>query len=103
MTVSEAVKELRQALGGITQERFARNLGVTWRTVARWESPMQNIPVMTLSTLRSIAVAAKAKNSADCFESKIREKLGLDLLPSKPAKVKPSTEPDGADESGLWQ
>lgn len=42
-SVPTAVRELREWLGGdadhaVSQERFGRLLGVSWRTVARWEA-----------------------------------------------------------------
>jgi transcriptional regulator with XRE-family HTH domain len=36
--LGEAIRKLRRVLGGLTQEQFARRMGVTVRTAARWES-----------------------------------------------------------------
>ncbi len=38
MTVQQAIKNLRNEMGGLSQERFAHRLGLTVRTVTRWES-----------------------------------------------------------------
>jgi transcriptional regulator with XRE-family HTH domain len=72
--IGAAIKELRDALGGISQERFARRLGTTTRTVARWEAAKSLSP-QVLSRLRSIAISVSARDAAEFFESKLREDL----------------------------
>ena len=72
--IGEAIKKLRQALGGISQERFARKLGVTVRTAARWEAA-ESLSAPILSRLRGIAQAANAREIAEFFEERIRESL----------------------------
>jgi transcriptional regulator with XRE-family HTH domain len=73
--IGAAIKELREALGGISQEGFARKLGTTTRTVARWEAAEALSPQI-LSRLRSIAISVSARDAAEFFESRLRE--GLD-------------------------
>jgi transcriptional regulator with XRE-family HTH domain len=72
--LGSAIKELRTALGGVSQERFARKLGTTTRTVARWEAAA-NLSPRILSRLYAIATSVRALDAADFFESKIREVL----------------------------
>ncbi len=72
--LGDAIRQLRVTLGGISQERFARKLGTTVRTVARWEAS-ESLSAPILSRLRSIALAAKARESAAFFEEKLREDL----------------------------
>jgi DNA-binding transcriptional regulator YiaG len=64
--IGDAIKELRKALGGFSQERFARRLGTTTRTVARWEAS-ESLSASILSRLRSDALAANAWDQADVF------------------------------------
>jgi transcriptional regulator with XRE-family HTH domain len=73
-TIGAAIKELREALGGISQERFARRLGTTTRTISRWEAA-ETLSPQILSRLRSIAISVSAQDAADFFESKLREDL----------------------------
>lgn len=76
--IGAAIKELRKTLGGISQERFAHQLGLTTRTISRWEHG-DPIPVRALSHLRTVAITAGARAAADVFERKIREDLQWDL------------------------
>lgn len=69
--VHAAVKQLREALGGFTQERLARHLGVTTRTVARWESSGALIPESVIRRLRSIALSIDANDIAGVFHALI--------------------------------
>ncbi len=41
----KALKQLRKHLGGMSQEALARRLNITLRTVARWESGTNPVPV----------------------------------------------------------
>jgi transcriptional regulator with XRE-family HTH domain len=72
--IGTAIKELREALGSISQERFARKLGTTTRTVSRWEAA-ESLSPQILSRLRSIAISVSARDAAEFFESKLREDL----------------------------
>jgi transcriptional regulator with XRE-family HTH domain len=72
--IGAMIKELRKALGGISQERFAHQLGMTARTISRWEAAEALSP-QVLSRLRSIAINVGARDAADFFESKLREEM----------------------------
>lgn len=72
--IGAAIKELRKALGDISQERFARRLGTTTRTISRWEAA-DTLSPQILSRLRSIAISVGARDAADFFENKLREDL----------------------------
>ncbi len=74
--IKDAMRQLRQALGGLTQERFARKLGITVRTAARWEAS-DTLSPQTLTQLRSLALGASEWALADWFETRIREDLDL--------------------------
>lgn len=37
-TRADLLKELRKRLGGVSQEKLAGRVGVSWSTVNRWES-----------------------------------------------------------------
>jgi transcriptional regulator with XRE-family HTH domain len=76
--IGSAIKEVRKALGGISQERFAHRLGMTTRTVSRWEAA-ESLPAGVLSRLRSQAIEVGARDAKAFFEKKIREDLGWDL------------------------
>jgi transcriptional regulator with XRE-family HTH domain len=73
-TIGDAIKELRKALGNISQERLARVLGSTTRTVARWEAS-DSLSPSALSQLKSIAQKANAWGPADFFSQKLHEVL----------------------------
>jgi transcriptional regulator with XRE-family HTH domain len=72
--IGDAIKGLRKVLGGISQERFARRLGTTTRTVARWEAS-EALPSGVLIHLRNIALAAYAWDAADFFTEKLHQLL----------------------------
>lgn len=72
--IGSAIKETRKALGGISQESFARRLGTTTRTIARWEAS-ESLSASILSRLRSVALGARAYHAAHIFEQKLREDL----------------------------
>jgi DNA-binding XRE family transcriptional regulator len=74
------MKQLRSALGGISQERFAHQLGVTTRTMVRWENG-DTITPRVLVTLRDVAIGAKQRELADVFEQRLREDLGWRMMP----------------------
>lgn len=88
--IGSAIKELRKALGDISQERFARKLGTTTRTIARWEAAEALSPQI-LSRLRAMAIGVGARDAADFFEGKLREKLDWepDTGDAQPASVAP--------------
>jgi len=87
--IGAAIKELRKALGDISQERFARRLGTTTRTISRWEAAEALSPQI-LSRLRSIAISVGAHDAADFFESKLREDLDWETDGSEDQAI-PST------------
>jgi transcriptional regulator with XRE-family HTH domain len=72
--IRDAVKMLRAALG-LSQERLARRLNVTLRTVARWETAGEKLPPMTLNRLRLFALHHQVFDAATLFEAKMREHL----------------------------
>lgn len=74
------MKQLRSSLGGISQERFAHQLGVTTRTMVRWENG-DTITPRVLVTLRDAAISAKQRELADVFEQRLREDLGWRMMP----------------------
>ena len=45
------IRRLRQA-EGLTQEQFARLLGVTWTTISRWENGKSQPSPLALSSLK---------------------------------------------------
>jgi DNA-binding transcriptional regulator YiaG len=51
---AQQLKQLRAALG-FSQVELAERLGVTWNTVARWETEQRRIPVMAMRLLEFIA------------------------------------------------
>ena len=72
-----AIQQLREILGGLSQEAFARRLGITTRTAARWEAASK-LSVQTLGRLRDLAAYTGGAWSLACFfEEKIREDLDL--------------------------
>jgi DNA-binding XRE family transcriptional regulator len=52
MTDRELVKEIRGKCG-LSQERFAARLDVSWKTIARYESGSYEIPLESLLRLAS--------------------------------------------------
>jgi transcriptional regulator with XRE-family HTH domain len=76
--VWNAVKALRQFLG-ISQEKLARRLNVTVRTVARWEwkTPDETLPASTLNRLRVFALNVGAVDVAQVFEAQMKKDLDL--------------------------
>ncbi|HKD06124.1 MAG TPA: hypothetical protein VKB79_09505 [Bryobacteraceae bacterium] len=67
---------MRRFLGGISQERFSRMLGVTLRTAARWEASA-TLPPQALAQIYSLAVEVQATDLAEFFKSRIQAGLGL--------------------------
>ena len=53
MTVSELVREMRGRLG-LTQEKFAARLGVTFPTVNRWENGRAKPSPLAIQNLREL-------------------------------------------------
>jgi transcriptional regulator with XRE-family HTH domain len=96
--LGEHIKKLREALGGISQERFARRLGTTVRTIARWEAAEDLSPAI-LSRLHSIAQGAGAFELADFFEERLR--ADLDWQEGDSFGVDDAHEPGNADERQL--
>jgi transcriptional regulator with XRE-family HTH domain len=92
-TIGSAIKELREALGGLSQERFAHKLATTTRTVQGWEAAEALSPRI-LSRLHAIAVGVGARDAADFFESKIREVLDWEpeISEGRTRPVAPETE-----------
>jgi transcriptional regulator with XRE-family HTH domain len=96
--LGEMIKQLRQALGDITQERFGRRLGTSARTVARWEAA-ENLSPAVLSRLRSIASSISDYGLMDFFDEKLREDQGRwDMEPNFPEQ---EGIPGTADERDL--
>jgi transcriptional regulator with XRE-family HTH domain len=85
--LKDALRQLRAALGGLTQERFARKLGITVRTAARWEASEKLSPQI-LSRLRSIALGVSALELADWFGDQLQE--ALDLGPDETLIAEPA-------------
>jgi transcriptional regulator with XRE-family HTH domain len=61
------LRQLRQSLGGISQERLAHRMGVTTRTVARWEKDPARIPTDGLMKLRVAALELGQVEIAERF------------------------------------
>ncbi len=78
MTVRDAIRQLRQVLGGISQERFAHQLGVTTRTMNRWENG-DTPPPRVLVMLRNVAISEEQWELAEVLEQRLREDLGWDV------------------------
>lgn len=78
-SIGAAIKQLRKALGGLSQERFAHRLGLTTRTISRWEHG-DPLPPHALSRLRSIAIGLKDRETADFFEKQLREDLDWEVI-----------------------
>jgi len=80
MTVSEAVLTLRSAVG-LTQERFAKRVGVSHKTIARYETdqpPGGNV----LIRLAGISLGERHPELAEVFWDAYRDELlssGVDL------------------------
>jgi transcriptional regulator with XRE-family HTH domain len=55
MKPQDLVKQLRAALGGLTQEKLARAMSVTLRTIARYEDPTEGPGVEGLVHLYTMA------------------------------------------------
>ena len=62
MTQDE-IRQLRQKLG-LTQEEFARRLGVSWNTIARWETGTRKPGKFAQIVLRQMMDAAEGKAKA---------------------------------------
>jgi len=84
MNSSGAIKELRQKLGDLSQERMAARMGTTTRTIARWES--SGTP--PLSALLRLAEMAAALGEPE-LKAKFLERLSLRDEPPAPADVIP--------------
>jgi DNA-binding transcriptional regulator YiaG len=54
MTPARELKRRRAAMG-LTQVQLAESLGVTWSTVARWETGQRQIPAMAFKLLDCLA------------------------------------------------
>jgi transcriptional regulator with XRE-family HTH domain len=70
--IGDHIKDLRRAMGGLSQEAFARRLGTTTRTVARWEASRTLSPSI-LTRLRGLALTATAWEVADFFGTRLQE------------------------------
>lgn len=66
--LSDSVKKLREA-AGVTQEEFAKGLGVTLNTVARWETFRSPSGIPNLLKLRKIAEHYELFDLDDIFYS----------------------------------
>ena len=71
-----AFHQLRAFLGDLSQEQFARKLGITVRTVARWESG-QALSPRILSQMMSMARGVSAWDAAEWFKRELRAALKL--------------------------
>lgn len=58
------VRVARQRLG-LTQEQLAATMGVTWSTVARWESTDGEIPDSRAAHLRLLVQSREAPDCSD--------------------------------------
>jgi transcriptional regulator with XRE-family HTH domain len=68
LELREAIRHLREALG-FTQEVFAWRMGVTVRTIAKWESSgLKSLPPNDLIHLRHVAIEAEAEDLAAYFD-----------------------------------
>lgn len=52
--IGDRIRQLRQALG-LTQEKFAAKLGVTFPTVNRWENKRANPSPLAMEKIEAIA------------------------------------------------
>jgi len=80
MTLSEAVLTLRSAVG-LTQERFAKRVGVSHRTIARYETEEQP-GGHVLIRLAGLSLGERHPELADVFWEAYRDELiasGVDL------------------------
>jgi transcriptional regulator with XRE-family HTH domain len=75
-TLSSAVKRLRAALGDVSQETLAHQIGTTVRTVARWEKG-DAIPAEALARLRQAAVEISDLELVNTFQAAILVRLHL--------------------------
>jgi transcriptional regulator with XRE-family HTH domain len=76
MSSGEALKAFRLALGKISQESLAHRVGVTLRTVYRWEKG-DSISIEALARLYHAAVEGGDQRSAGFFHSAILSRLDI--------------------------
>lgn len=72
-------RKIRESLG-LTQTELGREMGVTFRTVSRWETGEFPIPRLAELALRSVVQEAKQKTVP---WEKIKKELGLKFRPQK--------------------
>jgi transcriptional regulator with XRE-family HTH domain len=73
MPPRQLVRRVRHALGDISQEQLARRMGITLRTVTRWENgEMSDLPLRALARLRHTLYQPDVDEYDD-------EKLGWEL------------------------
>jgi len=72
-------KKLRKSIG-LSQTKLAHEMGVTLRTISRWERGEFPIPRLAELALRSVVQEAKQKTVP---WEKIKKELGLKFRPQK--------------------
>jgi transcriptional regulator with XRE-family HTH domain len=72
-TVQLAIKKLRAHLGGISQESLAHKMGLTVRTMARYEHRDGNPPADALRAFHQLAMMSDRKDLADIFWAAIEK------------------------------
>jgi transcriptional regulator with XRE-family HTH domain len=69
--IRDALRRLRELLG-LTQEQLARSMGVTVRSVARWETQAESLPLEVLVRLRHKAIELGDEALFEYFERMVR-------------------------------
>ena len=75
-------KELREAID-YSQAKLAKEMGVTIRTITRWETGEFPVPRIAELALRSVVREALAKVNKTVPWEKIKQDLRLEIKPKK--------------------
>jgi len=75
-------KELREAID-YSQAKLAKEMGVTIRTITRWETGEFPIPRIAELALRSVVRAALEKTEKTVSGEKVKKDLRLETKPQK--------------------
>lgn len=85
VSTAEAIKSLRGYLG-ISQEALARQLGVSWRTVARYEAG-GNPDLLVLAKLEKCASEGGSSAHSALFQALIDSQVGGLLINARNARI----------------
>ena len=82
---AEAIKSLRSALG-VSQESLAREIGVSWRTIARYEAG-GNPDLVALAKLEKYSFDNGLKAHSGLFQALIDSQVGKLLVNARNARI----------------